>query len=78
MSEKQLKYFVWYYGKYLPSKKRLFEKIDDRVEDLELRKKVKDQMEPFLAEEQILEDKVRNLLLHGKTPFYISQNLTRK
>jgi len=71
-------HFEKYYSRYYPSRKRLHEKIDTKVEDEKRRQEIKAQLEKLVVEDLVLEDRVRNLLLKGKSQRYIRSNLYQK
>lgn len=71
-------HFLKYYTRYYPSKARLHKKIDEKVIDRDQRALIKNELEPFLAEKPILEDRVRNLALAGKSAYLIRSSLLQK
>ena len=71
-------YFLRYYGRYFPSRKRLYQKIDMRVSDPEVARLIREQLEPYIVEERILEDRVQSLVQSGKRRYDICSNLVSK
>lgn len=71
-------YALWYYFKYFPSKKRLFEKVLSKSDDKILCEKVIESISYLIDEKQVIEDKIRVFLLKNKNLNYIKQNLSQK
>jgi hypothetical protein len=71
-------YALWYYFRYFPSNKVLFDKLNEKTEDHELSKKVYKNIEHLLNEKQVIEDKIRLYLMRNKNLRYIKLKLLEK
>ena len=71
-------HFEKYYTSFYPSRKRLFEKVDAKIADPRKAKEVKASLESFIIEDVVVTEKVRSLLLRGKSHRYILTNLIQK
>lgn len=68
-------YALWYYFKYFPSKLRLFWKLKEKSDDEELSKKVLENIEYLINENQVIWDKIRLYLMRNKNLNYIKSKL---
>ena len=59
-------YWLWYYFRYFPSKKKLEEKLNQKNENKELVKKVFESLIWIIDEKSVLIDKINLLLLRNK------------
>lgn len=71
-------YAEWYYTKYFPSKKMLYEKLIAKCEDAELVERVMSDLGSLIVEKENIESRVHSLLSQGKTTRYIRQKLLQK
>lgn len=71
-------YAEWYYTKYFPSINVLHEKIAKKAQNNELTEEVMGIIRPMLIEKNILESRVHEYSVKGKTPYYIRQKLAQK
>jgi hypothetical protein len=72
-------YALWYYFKYLPSVKRLENKLLEKTDqNRELVKSVFSDIKHLLQEEQIIESKVKIYIFRNKNLAYIKGKLREK
>lgn len=75
----QLKnYAEWYYTKYFPSKKTLYEKLLSRTDEAELADRVMMDLWGLILEDKVIESRIHNYLSAGKTARYIRTKLLQK
>lgn len=74
----EIQYFEKYYTRYYPSRRRLHEKIDTKISQPDKRQKVKEALESLIVEDVVVADRVRSLLLRGKSQRYIRSHLSTK
>lgn len=73
-----LAYFLKYYARYYPSRATLHTKISAKVDDIDRANCIKKEIESYIVEDAVIEDRVRSLALAGKKKYYIRSNLLQK
>lgn len=68
-------YALWYYFRYFPSSSKLLQKLEEKVEDRELSKKVFENISHLINDTQVIWDKIRLYLIRNKNLKYIKNKL---
>lgn len=68
-------YALWYYFKYFPSSNKLISKLEYKSKDIELSKKVYDDINHLIDEKAVISDKIRLFLFRNKNLNYIKSKL---
>lgn len=68
-------YALWYYFRYFPSSRKLLQKLEEKVEDRELSKKVFENISHLINDKQVIWDKIRLYLMRNKNLNYIKNKL---
>lgn len=68
-------YALWYYFRYFPSSKKLLQKLEEKLEDQELPKKVLENISHLINDKQVIGDKIRLYLMRNKNLSYIKNKL---
>ncbi|MBS9775425.1 RecX family transcriptional regulator [Candidatus Gracilibacteria bacterium] len=91
ISQKIIDYAIWYYLRYYPSRKKLFQKLAQKfgpesekgkkyggIGDEEISYILDEHMRNIIQEEEVLRSKIKNLQAKGKNVNYIKNNLLEK
>lgn len=68
-------YALWYYFRYFPSSKKLLQKLEEKIQDQELPKKVFGNISHLINDKQVIGDKIRLYLMRNKNLKYIKNKL---
>jgi SOS response regulatory protein OraA/RecX len=71
-------YAEWYYTKYFPSKRMLYEKLLSRTEEEGLPNRVMSDLDSLIMEDKVIESRIHAYISAGKTARYIRTKMTQK
>lgn len=71
-------YAEWYYTKYFPSKRMLYEKLISRTEETELVDRVMVDLVSLIVEDKVIESRIHTYISSGKTARYIRTKMAQK
>ncbi len=71
-------YAEWYYTKYFPSRKMLYEKLLFHSEEEDLVERVMADLSSLIVEDKVIESRIHTYLSLGKTARYIRTKLAQK